>query len=143
MDSKKAVMAPAEAGRAEKRTPRSVRFHDTEWERIEAFAEKRGMAAAEFVRFAALAAIEGGEAADGDGGRLAPLIERTFRYTYMMATKMRDDMRGAGQGEKLDALVHAARGLQDELMGGASGQAGDGVGPNHPGHRHRASEGPA
>ena len=93
MDNNQAVMAPAEVGKAEKRTPRSIRFYDPEWERIEGFAEKRSMAAAEFVRFAALHAIEGGASADQDGDRLAPLIERTFRYSYMMATKMRDDMQ--------------------------------------------------
>ena len=53
------------------------------------------------------------------GERLAPLIERTFRYSYMMATKMREDMRGAGRGEELEALVRAARGLQEELVDGA------------------------
>ena len=121
MDNNQAVMAPAEVGKAEKRTPRSIRFYDPEWERIEGFAEKRGMAAAEFVRFAALHAIEGGASADEDGDRLAPLIERFFRYSYMMATKMRDDMQAAGRGDELEALVRAARGLQDELVRGASG----------------------
>ena len=116
MDSKQPVMAPAEAGKAEKRTPRSIRFCDPEWERIEAFAEKRGMAAAEFVRFAALDAIEGGASADEDGDRLAPLIERTFRYSYMMATKMRDEMRDAGRDEEMEALIGAARTLQEELL---------------------------
>ena len=109
MDSNQAVMAPAEAGKAEKRTPRSVRFHDPGWERIEAFAEERGMAAAEFIRFAALDAIEGGAAADEDGDRLDPLIERTFRYSYMMATKMRDDMRAVDRGEELEVLIPELR----------------------------------
>ena len=122
MNSKQPVMAPAEAGKAEKRTPRSIRFHDPEWERIEAFAEKRGMAAAEFVRFAALDAIEGGVAADEEGDRLAPLIERTFRYSYMMATKMRDEMCVSGRGEEVEALIGAARTLQDQLLGGVSEQ---------------------
>ena len=122
MDSNQAVMVPAEAGKAEKRTPRSIRFHDLEWERIEAFAGKRGMAPAEFVRFAALDAIEGGTAADEVGERLALLIERTFRYTYMMATKMRDEMRDAGRGEEMEAFIGAARTLQDQLLGGVSGQ---------------------
>ena len=44
MENEQEVMAPTEAGKSEKRTPRSVRFHDPEWERIEEFAEKRGMA---------------------------------------------------------------------------------------------------
>ena len=120
MDSEQPDMVPGEAGKVEKRTPRSIRFYDPEWERIEAFAEKRGLAAAEFVRFAALGAIEGGAAADENGDRLAPLVERTFRYTYMMATKMREEMSAAGRGEEMEALIRAARGLQDELLGGAS-----------------------
>ena len=130
MDSKQPVMGPAEAGKAEKRAPRSIRFYDLEWGRIEAFAEKRGMAAAEFVRFVALDAIEGGASTDEDGDRLAPLIERTFRctfrYTYMMATKMRDEMRDAGRDEEMEALIGAARTLQEELLGGASEEARDG-----------------
>ncbi|MCY4393580.1 MAG: hypothetical protein OXC10_00375 [Rhodospirillaceae bacterium] len=110
---------PADAGKAEKRSPRSIRFHDPEWERIEAFAETRGLAAAEFVRFAALAAIgdDSGASEDGDTrDRLAPLIERTFRYSYMIATKMRDDMREAGEDEELKALIDAARALQTDLL---------------------------
>jgi len=108
--------APADGGKAEKRSPRSIRFHDPEWERIEAFAETRGLAAAEFVRFAALAAI--GEGAPGSGAprRLNPLMERTFRYAYMMATKMRAEMLAEGRGEELEALIAAARELQDELL---------------------------
>ena len=40
-----------EAARAEMRMARSIRLGDPEPERIEAFAEKHGVAAAEFVRF--------------------------------------------------------------------------------------------
>ncbi len=101
-----------EAGKAERRTPHTIRFLDPEWRRVEAFADRRGLTGPEFVRFATLAAMEDGP----PGGRLAPLIERTFRYTYMIATKMRDDMRGAGQDEELEALVRAARELQDEML---------------------------
>ena len=120
MDSDRHDTAPADAGKAEKRGPRSIRFHDGEWDRIEVFADKRGLAAAEFVRFAALAAMEAGPPAAGAAGRLAPLIERTFRYSYMIATRMRDDMRGAGRGEELEALIRAARELQHEVLGGAA-----------------------
>ena len=107
-----------EAGKAETRTAHSIRFLDPEWDRIRAFAEDRGLAAPEFVRFAALAAIE-----DGAGewaGRLAPLVERTFRATCMLAGRMRSEMLDAGRGEELDALIRAARELQDELTGAAS-----------------------
>ena len=107
-----------DAGKAETRTAHSIRFLDTEWDRIKTFAEDRGLAAPEFVRFAALAVIRDGT---GDpAARLAPLIERTFRATYMLATKMRDEMLDAGRGEDLDALIRTARELQDELTGAAS-----------------------
>ena len=102
MDSRQPGLTPADAGKAEKRTPRSIRFYDPEWERIESFADKRGVAAAEFVRFAALAAIEDGSGALSDPaprGRLAPLIEMTFRAAYMLATKnARRDARRGPQG---------------------------------------------
>ncbi len=96
-----------------RRRSRSVRFHDREWERIEAFAEARGLTGSEFVRYAALAAAEDrGEAT----ARLAPLIETTFRATHILATKMRDDMLDAGRRAELDELVQAARALQDKLL---------------------------
>ena len=110
--------AAVETGKAETRTAHSIRFLDTEWDRIKAFAEGRGLAPPEFVRFAALAAIE--DSAGDPAGRLAPLIERTFRATYMLASRMRDEMLDAGRGEELDALIRAARELQDELTGAAS-----------------------
>lgn len=58
MNTEHAETAPLDSPRPEKRAPRSIRFHGREWERIEAFAEDRGLAAAEFVRFAVLAEIE-------------------------------------------------------------------------------------
>ena len=117
MDSGNPETTPAATAKAEKRTPRTIRFHDPEWARIEAFAEERGLSAAEFVRFAALAAVGDGPPAPGAADRLAPLIERTFRYGHVMATRMRGDMLAAGQGETLEALVRDARALQDELLG--------------------------
>lgn len=116
MDDNEHAIAPDEGEKAERRTPHTIRFFDPEWQRIEAFADKRGLTGPEFVRFATLAAMEDGPPAAAPGDRLAPLIERTFRYTYMIATKMRDDMRGAGQDEALEALVRTARELQDEVL---------------------------
>ena len=43
------------------------------------------------------------------------LIERTFRYTYMIATKMRGDMIDDGQAEQLERLIEEARNLQNTL----------------------------
>ncbi len=105
-----------DSGRTEKRTPRSIRFHDLEWERIEKFAEERGLSPAEFVRFVALAAIGEGAPSGSVSGRLDPLIERTFRYAYMMATKMRAEMHSQGRDEELEALIADARELQDDLL---------------------------
>ena len=118
VDEERGDAVPADGGRAEKRSPHSIRFLDLEWECIEAFAEKRGLTGPEFVRFAALAAMEAGPPPSAAGDRLAPLIEMTFRATYIMATKMRDEMLDAGRKEELDELVAAARGLQDEILGG-------------------------
>ena len=44
------------------------------------------------------------------------MVERTFRYTYMLATRMRDEMTDAGDEEKLDELINEARELQDSLL---------------------------
>ena len=118
MNQENTEIPTVEAGKAETRTAHSIRFLDTEWDRIKAFAEDRGLAPPEFVRFAALAAIEDG--AGSPAGRLAPLIEVTFRATYMLASRMRDEMLNAGRGEELDVLIRAARELQDELTGSAS-----------------------
>ena len=102
-------------GAEAKRWPHSIRFLESEWERIEVFVEARGLTAPEFVRFATLALIadEGNSAA-----RLAPLIERTFRATYILASRLRNEMLDAGEQEELDAMIAAARGLQDELLNG-------------------------
>ena len=105
------------SGAEAKRRPHSIRFLEPEWERIEVFAEARGLTAPEFVRFATLAAVadEGISAA-----RLAPLIQRTFRPAHILVSRLRDEMLDAGEQEELDAMIAAARGLQDTLMGAAS-----------------------
>ena len=51
---------------------------------------------------------------------LVPFIERTFRYTYMLATKMRDDMLADEKGAELEHLINEARALQDSLTSGVS-----------------------
>lgn len=108
--------APDDTARPERRTPHSIRFLDPEWERIEKFAEERGLTGPEFVRFAALEAIAEGRRESDLVVRLAPLIELTFRGTYIVATKLRDELLDAGRTEELDELVAAARALQDEIL---------------------------
>ena len=106
----------AATDKAAKRQPHSIRFLGSEWERVEAFAGDRGLTPSEFVRFATLAAIEDGATL----GRLTPLLKTTFRATYMMMSKLSDDMLEAGGGKKLEALVADAEEVQEELLGEAS-----------------------
>ncbi len=114
--------AQDDAARPEKRTPHSIRFLDLEWERIEKFAEERGLTGPEFVRFAALEAVAEGRPTPDPVARLAPLIESTFRGTYIVATKLRDELLDAGREEELDELVASARALQDEILGEDPGE---------------------
>ena len=98
-DGERGDVAPADSGRAEKRSPHSIRFLDPEWERIEAYAETRGLTGPEFVRFAALAAMEAAPPRSAAGDRLAPLIEMTFRATYIHGHEnARRDARRRPQG---------------------------------------------
>ena len=46
---------------------------------------------------------------------LVSLIERTFRYTYMIAMKMRGDMTREGRGQEMEKLIEDARQLQESL----------------------------
>ena len=76
--------------------------------------------AAEFVRERILAIARNRSDAAAVPADLAPLIERTFRYTHIIVTNMRDDMTREGCAEKMDRLVKDARKLQDSLRGNPS-----------------------
>ena len=99
------------------RKNRGVRFSDPEWEEVKQGAQAHDVTPAEFVRERILELVRNpaGTGSATIPASLTPLVERTFRYTYMLATKMRDDLIGAGQQEELDSLVAEARKLQDEL----------------------------
>lgn len=108
----------AKTGQAEKRMPHSIRFLEPEWERIEAYSGDRGLSPAEFVRFAALGAME-----EGTGhlpGRLAPLVEHTYRLAFFVASKTREEMIEAGGRKAVDELIALGRVAQAELLGGDS-----------------------
>jgi hypothetical protein len=102
------------AGHAQpvKRGPHTIRFSEPEWDRIEEFAGARGLSPAAFVRYAALAAIDG----DTLPGRLTPLIESTFRYVYVLATFKRMKMKNLGQDKQLDMVIGMSRRAQAELL---------------------------
>jgi len=117
----------ASAGdRAAVRRTRGIRFSETEWREVREAAERRGVPAAEFVRATVLGAARGGDGAP-DLAALAPLIERTFRYAWMLATLRRDEMAAAGRGEEVERLVERARDFQRALRD-AEAEAGKAAG---------------
>ena len=103
-------------GNGKKRLPRSIRFSDQEWARVETFAIMRGITGGELVRAAVLAAVGDGAGAGEAGRPMTPLIERTFRYVHVLATAMRARMLEEGRAEELEALVREARELQRALQ---------------------------
>lgn len=101
---------------AEKRMPRSIRFSDREWARLETVAVMRGMTVGELVRAAVRAAV-GEPSSTADPGRtLTPLIVQTCRYVHILATAMRNRMQEEGRAELLEELIRSARELQPELQ---------------------------
>ena len=99
---------------------RGLRFSDPEWEEVKQAAQAHDMTPAEFVRDRILELVRrpSGAASAALPPHLTPLIERTFRYTYMLATKMRDDMTATDRRDELETLIAEARKLQDELQHG-------------------------
>ena len=115
----------ASAGdRAAARRTRGIRFSETEWREVREAAERRGVPAAEFVRATVLAAARGRDDAS-DLAALAPLIERTFRYAWVLATLRRDEMAAAGRGAEMERLVETAKDFQRELGEAAPDAAGE------------------
>ncbi|MDE0658015.1 MAG: hypothetical protein OXI79_00030 [Gammaproteobacteria bacterium] len=120
MERRAAQGAGAERDRGGQRLPRTIRFTEHDWDRIETFAVMRGMTAAELVRTATLAAVGTGPAVAGSDRGLARQVERIFRYTHILATALRNEMIGNGRGEELEELVRSARALLAELQDGPS-----------------------
>ena len=94
-----------------KRSPRTVRFSDAEWQKIENAAAQCDISPAAFVRNASL-----GNAADPDSLASEPLppgivelIKRIYRSTYMLSTLKRDELVDEGRCEKFEATIQAAR----------------------------------
>lgn len=86
-------------------------------------AENRGTSPAELVRETVLACSRSGEGGDEDASvrLLAPLIERTFRYAWFVATERRDAMIAEGREDEVDTLVADGRALHDRLRRGGDG----------------------
>ena len=109
---------PPTANQGAARRTRGIRFSDSEWQEVKAAAELHDVPAAEFVRTKILDAARG--RAGATPASLAPLIERTFRYAYVLATHRRDELIREGRGEEMEKLAQEAQALQDQLQGGAA-----------------------
>ena len=105
------------------RRNRTIRFSDAEWEEVRRFAEADGTPPAELVRDTVLALARDGDVGAGDAvaASLAPLVERTFRYAWFVATERRDAMVREGRKDEVDALVAEGRALHDRLRPGRVG----------------------
>lgn len=122
-DPSKPEPGGASTGNAdETRKTRGIRFTQSEWEEIKAAAEGHDVAAAEFVRMTCLDAARAGKEVDAQLGTadLAPLVERTYRYVYMLATVKRDELVNDGRGDEVERLMATAREIQDGLQKGCS-----------------------
>ena len=101
--------------RSHARTARTLRFSDFEWELVQNAARRSGIAAAEFIRNAALSTAEDKSAAIPPG--ISAQIERIYRGVYLLSTLKRDEMVREGRQEELDRTMGAARESQASLMG--------------------------
>ena len=101
----------------EARKTRGIRFSDSEWGAVKTEAGRHGLSAAEFVRMACLDAARDGNGFNAQTATadLAPLVERTFRYAYFLATLKRDELVNDGRGHEVENLIAAARKIQDGL----------------------------
>ncbi len=115
-----------DAGTEEKqshaRMSRTIRFSDTEWERVEIAARRSGVTAAEFIRNAALALA--GEETGADSGPIpsgiSAQIERIYRGVYLLSTLKRDELVREGRKDDLDRIMKDARESQAVFLNDTS-----------------------
>ena len=104
------------------RSPRTIRFTDAEWAKVQRAAAVANISPATFARNAVLnALVEPTEASDGalPPGMLE-LVKRTYRSAYILSTLKRDDMIREGRQEQLERTVQAARDAEAHVLGDAS-----------------------
>ena len=115
--------APGGGNAAEKsgdaRKTRGIRFSESEWEEVKRAAAAQQMPAAEFVRERVLALARAPESVEPGSvvASMVPLIERMFRYTWVLATEKRNAMIREGRDDELEKLVAEARAFQESLSG--------------------------
>ena len=104
------------------RSPRTVRFTDAEWAKVQRAAAAVNISTATFARNAVLNALV--EPTETSDGALPPgmleLVKRTYRSAYILSTLKRDDMIREGRQEQLERTVQAARDAEAHVLGDAS-----------------------
>ena len=111
---------------AELRAPRTIRFSDSEWKRIDKLAVGQGISSADLVRQTMIAMTGGTLPAwfDAASAAMPPgiqaQIEKIYRGVYILATLKREELYENGQQEKLDAVLEEARATQAEIVEDAS-----------------------
>ena len=107
---------------ANNRSPRTIRFSDGEWAKVERAAAEANISTATFARNAVLHAAD--ELAAASGGALPPgileLVKRTYRSAYILSTLKRDEMVRQGRQEELELTVQAARNAEAQILGDSS-----------------------
>ena len=103
---------------AEPRSPRSIRFSDSEWVGIENEAKTRGMTAAELVRHAAVSFAAGKPTQNTDvfPPGIAAQIERIYRGVYLLSTLKRHEMVRDGHQDALDRIHKSAHESQTAIL---------------------------
>ncbi len=98
----------------DQRAPRTIRFSDTEWEKVEQAARGIGISPATFARNAAVraAAVPKVDPAGALPPEFLELVKRIYRSTYILSTLKRDELIREGRREELDRTVQAAREAQ-------------------------------
>ena len=103
---------------ADPRTPRAIRFSESEWDRVRIAAAKRGISFASFVREAALgrAAEEFGDNSTGLPPGIVELIKHTYRYAFIFSTMKRNEFVKDGRRQEVDEVVELARRAQNTVL---------------------------
>ena len=106
---------------ADARTPRAVRFSESEWERVRIAATKRGISFGSFVREAAMthAAAENPQESATLPPEFVQLMRHTFRYACTLTTMKRNELIRAGHRDEVNKAVEFARNAEAELLSGS------------------------
>lgn len=115
-----------DSSRGEARTPKTIRFSDSEWEKIENLGIEQGISSADVVRQTMIAMTNGKFPAWFDAASLAlppaiqTQIEKMYRGMYILATLKRDEMFREGRRKEMDAVSAEARKTQEAIVKNSS-----------------------